>query len=145
MSKTRLETADELCALIERLLQDMPPAERERFWVLMTSHPENEAFQEVVDAIGKEWNKAKALVGILARTIRRAAEEEVSLEEKLRKHRRPRANAERDAEIMRLHDEGKTAGQIVQALKNRWPLTDRQVTAVISRTKKQRQSQQHGS
>jgi hypothetical protein len=55
---------------------------------------------------------------------------------KLKKHRKPRRNAERDDEIMRLYYEDKTAGQIVLALADRWKLTDRQVTAAISHRRK---------
>jgi hypothetical protein len=64
----------------------------------------------------------------------------LGLFKKLQKHRRPVKNAERDAEIMRLNHIGKTAGEIVLALANRWALTDKRVNAVISRERKKKRS-----
>lgn len=84
-----------------------------------------------------------SLTGMLASSTKWRGEllnEVFLLQSKLRKHRKPTKNADRDAEIMRLHKEGKTAGDIVLALANRWKLTDRQVTAVISRENKKRKS-----
>lgn len=81
----------------------------------------------------------KSLTGMLATSTEwegKWMKETFLLQDKLKKHRRPRRNAERDAEIMRLHDEGKTAGDIVLDLADRWVLTDKQVNAVISRENK---------
>jgi|GEM_PF-5076164 len=65
-----------------------------------------------------------------------------SLLKKLARHRKPKKNAERDAEIMRLHGEGKTAGQIALALSGRWKLTDKAVNAVISRERRKLKAKQ---
>jgi hypothetical protein len=54
----------------------------------------------------------------------------------LRRHRKPKRNADRDAEIMRLHSANKTAGQIAHALAGQWKLTDKMVNAVISRERR---------
>jgi hypothetical protein len=64
----------------------------------------------------------------------------------LAKRKNPERNQERNAEIMRLHRRGRTAGQIAVAIKSRWPtmengkpLTANAVKSVItSRTSKQR-------
>ena len=66
--------------------------------------------------------------------------ENVQLESQLQKHRRPKRNGERDAEIMRLHAQRKTAGEIIRALKPKWALTDKQVTSVISRERRKSQA-----
>lgn len=60
----------------------------------------------------------------------------LKLQAALVKHRNPRRNAARDAEIMRLNSEGKTAGQIVRLIADRWVLSDNAVNAVISRERK---------
>ncbi len=59
-----------------------------------------------------------------------------SLLRKLKRHRKPKKNAERDAWVMRLHGGKKTAGQIVLALKGKYQLTDKIVNTVISREKR---------
>lgn len=46
---------------------------------------------------------------------------------------RPKKNAERDAEIMRLHDGGKTGGQIAKAISSKWKVKSATVRRVISR------------
>lgn len=58
------------------------------------------------------------------------------LEAMLRKHRKPKRNAERDSMIMDLHRKRKTAGDIVLALASRWKLSDKIVNAVISRERR---------
>ena len=62
------------------------------------------------------------------------------LAKKLHKHRNPRRNAERDAEVMRLTDDGKkTSGQVVKLMKDRWPkLTEHIVRSIISRERRKR-------
>ena len=50
----------------------------------------------------------------------------------LQKHRKPRKNEERDAEIIKLHKEGKTSGQIANLLKDRWQFTAGAARIVIN-------------
>lgn len=76
----------------------------------------------------------------LVKKVTRSTEEVQALFEKLKRHRKPKKNVARDAEIMRLRGGGKTAGQIVLALKGRYQLTDKSVNAVISRERRKRKA-----
>ncbi len=78
----------------------------------------------------------KRLGSFALETLDMYAEDTSELKSKLKKHRRPAKNADRDAEIMKLHGEGKTAGEIVLALRDRYQLTDKNVNAVISRERR---------
>src|SRR5207248_2176950 len=67
--------------------------------------------------------------------MRRIAE----LSEKLSKHRKPPRHAERNAEIMRLHDEGKSAGKIARAIQGKFgKFTDSTIRSVIRRELRKR-------
>ncbi len=86
------------------------------------------AFEVVISKLGKIHER-----------MSRFANEADSFEEKLMKHRKPRKNGERDNEIMKLHAQKKTAGQIIMVLSSKYPkLTDKMINAVIWR-------QRHGS
>lgn len=134
------KSADELRALVESILCTLPEKEQRRFWVLMIDHPDNKPARRFRDHFLKMIEALCGLAGVAADVY---VEETNDLLARLRKHRKPAKNAARDAEIMRLHAEGKTAGQIVIALRSRYgTLKDGTVRAVISR---KRSKPAHGS
>lgn len=139
MSKSLPETAEELRALVESHLSRMSPEAQRRFWALITEHPQNMHHKKFLATLRE---KVEFLGVTMDQITRLYVTETNDLTAKIKKHRRPVKNAERDAEIMRLHGEGKTAGQIVMTLAGRWKLTDRKVTAVISRQRKKRQQEE---
>ena len=131
MAKARPKTADELCELVESLLSKMPEKSQRRFWLLITEHRDNWHHRRVLNFFTKATE-------IITKTLFGGIEdfrgEMNQLAAQLKKHRRPATNAERDAEIMKLNADGKTAGSIVLDMKDRYPnLTDKMVNAVISR------------
>src|SRR5262249_36620094 len=137
--KSLPKTAEELRALVEPHLARLPPKDQRRFLMLMTDDPRNIRHQEFLELVKKVVDK---LCGYAANATELLVTEMHELLAKLKKHRRPTKNAERDAVIMGLHREGKTAGQIVLALGSRWELSDRMVTAVISRERRREEADQ---
>jgi hypothetical protein len=133
VAKSRPKTSDELCTLIESLLAQLPNYDRAHFWILITNHKDNWAhklnmesarytvlsFNDLHNSVSEDYEKYIAHLRIM-----------------LAKHRKPKRNAERDAEIMRLHGEEKTGGEIVRKLIKQYPkLNDKTVRAVISRNR----------
>lgn len=125
-----LKSADELRALVESHLSDMSVQERKRFWQIMTEHNDNEHYRKVREFF---LEKLQEIGNATATAVSEFTNETNELTTKLQRHRKPIRNAERDAEIMRLHGEGRTAGQIVNALAKQYKLTDKSVNAVIWR------------
>jgi hypothetical protein len=165
MSGESPRTAEAVLARLEEMLAGLPSEERGDFWVLLIEHPRlprpggilgmvKETLDKGINLLDALSNRLmdkvvdKAMNHVVAARenvleISRARDQlESSLNEvlaKLAKHRKPRRNAARDAEIMQLHDEEKTAGQIVLAMKDRYSkLTDKIVNAVISRERRRR-------
>ena len=110
VAKSRPKNAEELRAHVDSLLAQLPEEERLKF----------------VRGFTKDISEIMLTI----------AGKAIELRDQLKRHRKPAKNAARDAEIMRLRGEGKTAGQIVLALKGRFTLTDKSVNAVISREKR---------
>lgn len=114
------------------------PPEAAKLFCRSLIHDESCMTGELFASLTKSLADSTQFHKSLFREIFSLQDQAYLLQHKLSKHRRPPRNKERDAEIMRLHREGKTAGQIVLDLADRWPLTDRQVTAVISRESKKK-------
>ncbi len=133
MAKSRPKTAEELCTLIESLLSALPEAQRKRFWQLITEHRDNwhhryhsQDFARRAGAVAK-----RLMEGVIDQN--KIVEEQ---HQQLKKHRRPPENTKRDAEIVKLKAEGMTAGEIVLAMRARYPkLTDKTVNRVLSTTR----------
>lgn len=127
------KTARELCALVESVLSEMPEKEQKNFWLLITENDKNKHYEQMLKIL---VGYIQSFCGITLTTVHDFVGINKELSAKLKKHRRPAKNAARDAEIMRLHREGKTAGQIVGAMENRFKLTDKIVNTVISRERR---------
>ncbi|HEX3149573.1 MAG TPA: hypothetical protein VHR66_15975 [Gemmataceae bacterium] len=125
-------------ATVEKLLRTLEESKKGFFATLEsglatpTGDATTDAFvQGICDHFKKFGTEHYRMVTLLARQL-------LDTLQKLEKHRRPKKNGERDAEIMRLHGAGKTAGQIVLALAARWELSDKSVNAVISRERRKK-------
>ena len=68
------------------------------------------------------------------------AKKNVDFSKELERYRRPIKYTERDAKIMRLKRQGKSAGQIVKLLYPQWTVTESTVRAVWGRNKKAKRS-----
>ncbi len=119
---TRQDTAESILQRISALNDE----ERQKLWRILLYDPKwypaqrlklkEDDYFEVVDKI----------------TIERAVAK--MLDDKLRHHRKPARNKKRDNEILRLHSEKKSSGQIKNILAPQYPkLTANIVRAVISR------------
>jgi hypothetical protein len=133
MAKAPPWTAEELRAFVESHLSRMTEPQQRRFWLLITEHKDNWHHQRVLDCFSQIVAR---LNRITSGAVESFIEETNDLHRKLMRHRKPRKNADRDAEIVRLRNEGKTAGEIIRAMKGKFVLTDKVVNAVISREKK---------
>lgn len=135
---TSPRTADELRAFVEQSLRGMSPKQQRRFWVLMSDHPGNDTARRVRALLMHTMRVMGGNLAGLAEHVAELGNENVALEKSLQKHRRPVRNAERDAEIVKLHAAGRNSGQIVIKLRDRWPeLTAGAVRNVIRESRNQ--------
>lgn len=127
-------TGKALVAYVESCLSAMSADQRKSFWLLITHHKDNSEQEEFLGFFTAQFEEQ---VKQTLQSFRWFIQHGNDLYRQLQRHRKPKKNAERDAEIMRLHGEGNTAGQIVRALKHAHPkLNDKSVNAVISRERR---------
>ena len=115
----------------------------------ITGHGNHEYFYGNIASIGGNApnNGWFALFGqffnAFARGMGKRQKKIDALLEKLKKHRKPKKNAERDARIVTLDAAGKTSGEIVNALRAEYPgINSGQIRAVLAR---ERAKKAHGS
>jgi CRISPR/Cas system CMR subunit Cmr4 (Cas7 group RAMP superfamily) len=138
------KTAKELFELVESRLISMPVEQQNLFWLLITENSKNTHYKEMFRVFSeslrhilegkKEYtNESMKLIVKMAKLVS--------------KHRRPVKNEDRDAEIIKLHEEGKSGGEIVNKLKGRFQLKDNTVRRVISDNRRQNKktAPPHGS
>ena len=136
MAKAFPKTAEAVRARLDAMLGELTPDERKKFWFSLDQHPDNNSIQLLVDLINKQQLSSRKLLIASIQSISDLTPIILDLLSKLLKHRRPKTNIDRDKQIMKLYKLGKTAGEIVLYLNSQYKLTDRQVTAVISRERR---------
>jgi hypothetical protein len=146
MSGESPTTARAALAQLEQIVNRLPADEHQSFWLLLLENTEfplpGGVFGIILEIVRLsilphiqhlQGNAAGA--GRESETLRTALNDALT---KLAKHRRPRRNADRDDKIMALHDQGLSAGKIVQKMKPDYELTDKIVNAAISRERRRR-------
>ena len=133
LSKALPNTAEAARVRFNAILDNLPPSERKRFWRAIYTHPDNESVQ-TLKTLAEEYEQSSrdfimASLEALLFTIKTGR----FLTAQLKKHRRPKQNAERDSEIMRLHREGKSSAGISKLIASNWSVKPSAVRRVIKR------------
>src|SRR5262245_8857738 len=93
------KTARELVALVESLLSGMSPQERWQFVELITTHADNQSFREgtayILKEVGAMLDERASMIEQLFEYLDTSIAKTDRLDALLKKHRKPRTNAER--------------------------------------------------